>query len=346
MRIVDLRSDTVTMPTSKMRQVMKDAEVGDDGFGEDPTTNRLEEVAAERLGKEDALFVPSGTMGNLIAIMVHTKPGDGLICDRKAHINTMVSGNTSALTGATICPLDADETGHLNLDELESLINLDDIRFPRTSLIVLENSNNLAGGTVVTPEETAKIYRITKKYGLSLHLDGARIFNSAIFQGVDVAELTEDCDSIMFCLSKGLASPVGSIIAGTKEFIIEARRRRKMLGGGMRQAGILAACGIVSLEEMIDRLTEDHDNAMHLAKGLVGIEGFSIKLKTVQTNIVCFRYELPKLSCREFVENVSKKGIYMVYFEKDYGRMVTHKDLNRSDIDFALEVIEKTVSEC
>jgi len=346
MRIVDLRSDTVTVPTLKMRQVMKDAEVGDDGFGEDPTTNRLEEVAAERLGKEDALFVPSGTMGNLIAIMVHTKPGDGLICDRKAHINTMVSGNTSALTGATICPLDADETGHLNLDELESLINLDDIRFPRTSLIVLENSNNLAGGTVVTPEETAKIYRITKKYGLSLHLDGARIFNSAIFQGVDVAELTEDCDSIMFCLSKGLASPVGSIIAGTKEFIIEARRRRKMLGGGMRQAGILAACGIVSLEEMIDRLTEDHDNAMHLAKGLVGIEGFSIKLKTVQTNIVCFRYELPKLSCREFVENVSKKGIYMVYFEKDYGRMVTHKDLNRSDIDFALEVIEKTVSEC
>ena len=165
MRIVDLRSDTVTMPTSKMRQVMKDAEVGDDGFGEDPTTNRFEKMAAERLGKEDALFVPSGTMGNLIAIMVHTMPGDGLICDRKAHINTMVAGNTSALTGTTICPLDADETGHLNLEELESLINLDDIRFPRTSLIVLENTNNLAGGTVVTPEETAKIYKIAKRYG-------------------------------------------------------------------------------------------------------------------------------------------------------------------------------------
>ena len=160
MRIVDLRSDTVTVPTSKMRQVMKDAEVGDDGFGEDPTTNRFEKMAAERLGKEDALFVPSGTMGNLIAIMVHTKPGDGLICDRKAHINTMVAGNTSALTGTTICPLDADETGHLNLEELESLINLDDIRFPRTSLIVLENTNNLAGGTVVTPEETARFIRL------------------------------------------------------------------------------------------------------------------------------------------------------------------------------------------
>ena len=346
MRIVDLRSDTVTMPTSKMRQVMKDAEVGDDGFGEDPTTNRLEEMAAERLGKEDALFVPSGTMGNLIAIMVHTKPGDGLICDRKAHINTMVAGNTSALTGTTICPLDADETGHLNLEELESLINLDDVRFPRTSLIVLENTNNLAGGTVVTPEETAEIYKIAERYGLRLHLDGARIFNSAIFQGIDVAELTGDCDSIMFCLSKGLASPVGSIIAGTKEFIKEARRRRKMLGGGMRQTGILASCGIVSLEEMINRLAEDHDNAKYLANGLVEIEGFSIKLKTVQTNIVCFRYELPNRSCKEFVENVGKKGVYVVYLEKNYGRMVTHKDLNRSDVDYALEVFKKTVSEC
>ena len=194
---------------------------------------------------------------------------------------------------------------------------------------------------IVTPEETAKIYKIARKYGLRLHLDGARIFNSAIFQGVDVAELTRDCDSVMFCLSKGLASPVGSIIAGTKEFIKEARRRRKMLGGGMRQTGILAACGIVSLEEMINRLAEDHDNARYLANGLAGIEGFSIKLKTVQTNIVCFRYELPKLSCREFVENVGKKGVYMVYLEKDYGRMVTHKDLNRSDVDYALEVIQK-----
>ena len=345
MRIVDLRSDTVTTPTLKMRQVMKDAEVGDDGFGEDPTTNRLEEMAAEKLGKEDALFVPSGTMGNLIAIMVHTKPGDGLICDRKAHINTMVAGNTSALTGTTICPLDADETGHLNLEEIESLINLDDIRFPRTSLIVLENTNNLAGGTVVTSEET-EIYKIAKKYGLHLHLDGARIFNSAIFQGVDVAELTRDCDSVMFCLSKGLASPVGSIIAGTKEFIKEARRRRKMLGGSMRQTGILAACGIVSLEEMINRLAEDHDNARYLANGLAEIEGFSVKLKTVQTNIVCFRYELPKLSCREFVENVGKNGVYVVYLEKDCGRMVTHKDLNRSDVDYALKVFKKTVSEC
>ena len=346
MRIIDLRSDTVTKPTLKMRQAMMDAEVGDDGFGEDPTTNKFEKMAAERLGKEDALFVASGVMGNLIAIMVYTKPGDGLICDKKAHINTMASGNTAALAGVTICPLDVDESGRFDMEELESCINLDDTRFPKTSLIVLENTNNLAGGTVVTPEETSKIYKIAKKYGLKLHLDGARIFNSAIAQGVDVAELTKDCDSVMFCISKGLASPVGSIIAGTKEFIAEARRKRKMLGGGMRQTGILAACGIIALEEMIDRMKEDHDNARYLAEGLAGIEGFSINLDTVQTNIIYFKFELPKVSCKRFVEDVSEKGVYTVYLERDYGRMVTHKDLNRSDIDYALEVIKNTVSGC
>jgi threonine aldolase len=343
--VVDLRSDTVTRPTLKMRQAMKDAEVGDDGFGDDLTTNRLEKMAAESVGKEDALFSPSGTMGNLIAIMVHTKPGDGLICDRFAHINTMVAGSTSALTGTTICPLDVDESGHFDLDELESSINRDNIHFPRTSLIVLENTNNLAGGTVVTPEETSAISRIAKKHNLRFHLDGARVFNSAIAQGVDVAALTRDCDSVMFCLSKGLASPVGSIIAGTKAFIKEARRMRKMLGGVMRQTGILAACCIISLEEMIDRLAEDHVNARGLANGLEGLDGFSINLKTVQTNIIYFKFELPKLSCKEFVDNVARKGVYVVHLYKNSGRMVTHKDLNKSDIDYALEVFKNTVSE-
>ena len=333
------------MPTLKMRQAMKDAEVGDDGFSDDPTTNRFEKMAADYVGKEDALFVPSGTMGNLIAIMVHTKPGEGLICDRFAHINTMVAGNTAALTGTTICPLEVDESGHFDLDELESHINRDNIHFPRTSLIVLENSNNLAGGTVVTPEDTSEISRIAKKYNLSFHLDGARVFNSAIAQGVDIVRLTGDCDSVMFCLSKGLASPVGSIIAGTMAFIKEARRIRKMLGGVMRQTGILAACGIISLEEMIDRLAEDHDNARYLANGLDGLDGFSIKLKTVQTNIICFKFELPKLSCKEFVDNVAGKGVYVVHLYKDSGRMVTHKDLNKSDVDYALEVFRDSISE-
>ncbi len=345
MRIVDLRSDTVTMPTLKMRQAMKDAEVGDDGFGGDPTTNRFEKMAADCVGKEDALFVPSGTMGNLIAIMMHTKPGEGLICDRFAHINTMVAGNTAALTGTTICPLDVDESGHFDLDELESRINQDSIHSPRTSLIVLENSNNLAGGTVVSPEETSEIARIARKHNLRFHLDGARVFNSAIAQGVDIVELTRDCDSVMFCLSKGLASPVGSIIAGTMAFIKEARRIRKMLGGVMRQAGMLAACGMIALEEMIDRLAQDHDNARYLASGLDGLDGFSIKLKTVQTNIICFKFELPKLSCKEFVDNVAGKGVYVVHLYKDSGRMVTHKDLNKSDVDYALEVFRDSIPE-
>lgn len=345
MRIVDMRSDTVTKPTSKMRQVMLDAEVGDDGFGDDPTTNRLEEIAAECVGKDAAMFVPSGTMGNVIAIMVHTKPGDGLICDRFAHINTLVAGNTSALTGTTICPLDLDDSGRLDPDELECLVNLDDTRFPKTSLIVLENTNNLAGGTVVTAEETAGISVIAKKYNLSLHMDGARIFNSATAQGVDAAVLAKECDSVMFCLSKGLASPVGSILAGTKAFIKDARRMKKMLGGVMRQTGILAACGIVSLEEMVVRLNEDHENAKYLADCLDEIKGFSIKLKSVQTNIVCFKFELPGLSCKEFVENVAKKGVYLIHLNKNTGRMVTHKDINKSDIDYALGVIKNTIFE-
>ncbi len=346
MRIVDLRSDTVTKPTSKMRQVMREVEVGDEGFGDDPTTNRFEKIAAECVGQEEALFVPSGTMGNLIAIMVHTKPGDGLVCDRFAHINTMVAGSTSALTGTTICPLDMDDSGSFEPDALESLINLDDTRFPKTSLIVLENTNNLAGGTVVTAEKTAGIFRIAKKYNLSFHLDGARIFNSAVAQGVEVAELTRNCDSVMFCISKGLASPVGSIIAGTKEFIKEARRKKKMLGGVMRQTGILAACGIVSLEEMVDRLKEDHENAKYLANCLDEIDGFSVKLESVQTNIVCFKFEMLGLSCKEFVEKVAKKGIRLVHIIKNTGRMVTHKDLNRSDIEYALNVIKNTVLKC
>jgi len=346
MRIVDLRSDTVTVPTPKMRQAMKEAEVGDDGFGEDPTTNRFEKMAAEMLGKEDALFVSSGVMGNLISIMVHTKPGDGLLCDRRAHINTMVAGNTAAIAGVTICPVGVNESGFLDLEETESSINLDDTRFPKTSLIVYENTNNLAGGTIVTPEEAVKISKIAKKHGLKLHLDGARIFNSAIAQDVDVAELAKDCDSVMFCISKGLASPVGSIIAGAKEFINEAKRMRKMLGGSMRQTGILAACGIVSLEEMIDRLAEDHGNARLLAEGIVKIDGFNVNLKTVQTNIVFFRFGLPGLNCKQFVDNASKKGINTIYLEKDSGRMVTHKDLNRSDITYALDVIRDIVSGC
>ncbi|GJQ57823.1 MAG: aminotransferase class I/II-fold pyridoxal phosphate-dependent enzyme [Candidatus Scalindua sp. AMX11] len=344
MRIVDLRSDTVTTLTDKMHLAMKKAEIGDDGFGEDRTTNKFEDLAAGRVGKEDALFVPSGVMGNLIAIMVHTKPGDGLICDRNAHINSMASGNTAAVAGITTCPLETDTVGNFDKEELESHINLDQISTPKTTLLVYENTNNLAGGTVVTPEAAYELSMISKKYGLRIHLDGARIFNSSVAQGVEVAELTRYCDSVMFCISKGLSSPVGSILAGSKDFITQARRFRKMLGGGMRQTGVLSACGIISLEEMVGRLGEDHDNARLLAEGLAKIDGFYIAMETVQTNIIRFTFNLPKLNCRKLIEDLERRGVRAIYFNGNFGRMVTHKEIKRADILYALEEVQNIVA--
>lgn len=343
MKIVDLRSDTVTKPTERMRLAMKKAEVGDDGFGEDRTTNKFEKLAAERVGKEEAIFVPSGVMGNLIAIMVHTKPGDGLICGRNAHVNTMESGGTAAVAGITTCPLETDKLGNFDRKELEEYIKVDQISTPKATLLVYENTNNLAGGTVVTLKEAHELYKLSKKHGLRIHLDGARIFNSSVSQGLEAAELARYTDSVMFCISKGLASPIGSILAGSKEFISRARRIRKMLGGGMRQTGIVAACGIISLEEMVERLEEDHDNARILAEGLVKIDGFDIPIETVQTNIVCFTFNLPKLNCRKLVECMAGKGVMAIYFKGNFGRMVTHKEIKRSDILYALEVVQKVV---
>ncbi|HHT9126170.1 MAG TPA: GntG family PLP-dependent aldolase [Candidatus Brocadiia bacterium] len=345
MRIVDLRSDTVTKPTPRMREAMMSAEVGDDGFREDPTVNKLEEIAAKKLGKEAALFVSSGTMGNLIAIMVHTRQGDGVICDRRSHLNMLTGGGTSAIAGVTTCPIGVDTQGRLDLDELVSNIRPNDMRFPRTTLIVFENTNNLAGGTVITTQDTKELVSIANKYGLHLHLDGARIFNSAVAQGVDPKELTKGCDSVMFCLTKGLASPIGAILAGPEDFIIEARRKRKLLGGGTRQAGVIAACGIISLEEMIDRLAEDHKNARFLAEGLSKIDGFTLNLSTVQTNIVCFNLKLSGLSCKDFIKKLKDNSVLAVHMEGSFGRMVTHKDVNADDIAYALERIEETVDE-
>lgn len=345
MRIVDLRSDTVTKPTPRMREAMMNAEVGDDGFREDPTVNKLEVMAAKKLGKEAALFVSSGTMGNLIAVMAHTRPGDGVICDKRSHLNMLTGGGTSAIAGVTTCPIRVDVQGRLDLDELAVNIQPNDMRFPRTTLIVFENTNNLAGGTVVTPQDTMELVDIANKYGLHLHLDGARIFNSAAAQGVDPKELTKGCDSVMFCLTKGLASPVGAILAGSGDFIMDARRKRKLLGGGTRQAGVIAACGIVSLEDMIDRLAEDHKHAKRLAEGLSRIDGFTLNLGTVQTNIVCFNFESPGLSCKDFINKLKDNSVLAVHIEGSLGRMVTHKDVNAEDITYALERIEETISE-
>ncbi|MFN3467456.1 MAG: GntG family PLP-dependent aldolase [Candidatus Brocadiales bacterium] len=339
MRIVDLRSDTVTKPTPRMLEAMTRAEVGDDGMGEDPTVNRLEEMAAERLGKEAGLFCASGTMANLIAIMTHTRPGDGVICDENAHIHKLTMGGTSAVAGVLLYTLKTNPLGRLSLQEIEDTINLDP-RYPRSKLLVVENTNNLAGGTVISPEETGALASLARRYGLKFHLDGARIFNSAIAQSVEPKRLVRDCDTVMFCLSKGLGCPIGSVLLGTRDFIKEARRFRKMLGGVMRQAGVVAACGIVALEEMVDRLKEDHQKAKRLAEGLERIRPGVVHLDTVQTNIVCLRFSSPNMNCRELIGKFASKGVLAIHLEGNLGRMVTHKDITLKDIDYALEVIE------
>lgn len=339
MRIVDLRSDTVTKPTPRMLEAMTKAEVGDDGLGEDPTVNRLEEMAAEKMGKEAGLFCASGTMANLVAIMTHTKPGDGVICDENAHIHKLTMGGTTAVAGVSLYTLKADPNGKLSLKEIEDTINLDQ-RYPRSKLLVVENTNNLAGGTVLNPEEAGALASLVRRYGLKLHLDGARIFNAAIALGVEAKRLTRDCDTVMFCLSKGLGCPIGSVLAGPRDFVKEARRFRKMLGGVMRQVGVVAACGIVALQEMIDRLREDHQKARRLAEGLDRIRKGLVRLETVQTNIVCFESSGSEMGCRELVSRLARKGVLAIHLEGTHGRMVTHKDVTTGDIDYALEVIE------
>lgn len=339
MRIVDLRSDTVTKPTQRMLEAMTRAEVGDDGLGEDPTVKRLEEMAAEMMGKEAGLFCPSGTMANLVAIMTHTRPGDGVICDDNAHIHKLTMGGTTAIAGVSLYTLKADPMGKLSLMDIEDTINLDP-RYPRTKLLVVENTNNLAGGTVLSPKETEALASLARRYNLGFHLDGARIFNAAVALGIKPKELTKDCDTVMFCLSKGLGCPIGSVLVGPRDFIKEARRFRKMLGGVMRQAGVLAACGIVALNEMVDRLIEDHQKARRLAEGIDRIRKGIVRLETVQTNIVCLKFSGPNMTCRELINRLAEKGLLAIHLEGTLGRMVTHKDVTFEDIDYALEVVE------
>ena len=278
MRIVDLRSDTVTLPSDPMREAMFHAELGDDVFGEDPTVNRLEQMAAERVGKEAALLVVSGTMGNLASILTHCRRGEEAILGDRAHTFIYEAGGISALGGIHPHTVPNQPDGTLRLEDIEAAIRPDNVHFPRTRLICLENTHNRCYGAPLSPEYMAAVGQLARRHNLAIHLDGARIFNAAAALGVDVRELTRHVDSLSFCLSKGLAAPVGSVICASKTFIAEARRARKVLGGGMRQAGVLAAAGIVALDTMIDRLREDHDNAMRLARGIARIDGLSLDL--------------------------------------------------------------------
>ncbi|MBN1368699.1 MAG: low-specificity L-threonine aldolase [Dehalococcoidaceae bacterium] len=336
--IIDLRSDTKTLPTPVMRKAMYEAEVGDDVDGEDPTINRLEMLAAEMLGKEAAIFTPSGIMSNLLSVLTHTRPGDEIVLGSQSHIFWYEVGGASALGGVVMHTVPNEADGTIEPENLRMAIRGKDIDFPRTALLCLENTHNRCGGTVLPVEYTGSISALARRHGLKIHIDGARIFSAAVYLGVPVSRLTENADSVCFCLSKNLSAPVGSILCGSEGFIASARRWRRMLGGGMRQAGILAAAGIVALETMIERLAEDHANARRLAFGLAEIPGLSIQPERVQTNIVLF--EPPAdFPAEAFIMELKNRGIMLSYMGERKIRAVTHRMINSEDIETCLEHI-------
>lgn len=343
--MIDLRSDTVTKPTNAMRAAMASADVGDDVYGEDPTVNRLQDRAAEIFDKEAALFVPSGCMGNQIAIKVHTKPGDEIIVEDRCHIYLNEMASTAVISGVLIRPVRSeDRSGHLQWREIEPVLNTEhDYHGARTDLICLENSHNMAGGTVMTAEHCKEICDRAHALGVPVHLDGARIFNAAVALDTTVADLTRDCDTVQFCLSKGLGAPVGSILVGTKAFIDEARAWRKRLGGGMRQAGILAAAGLIALEQSPKRLHEDHANARRLAEGLAEIDGITIDPASVVTNIVIFDVTATGRTPADICERLKQNGVFASGWDSVI-RMVTHNGITAAYVDTAVTAVRKSVS--
>jgi len=342
--MIDLRSDTVTTPSDKMREAMAAAVVGDDVFGEDPTVNRLQERACEIFEKEAALWVPTGCMGNEIAVKVHTQPGQEIITEERGHILNYELGAAALISGVTIRPVKSgDGSGHLTWDEIEPAVRIAPPYYQAaTGLICLENTHNFAGGSVMTAEHCTDVCISAHDLGLPVHMDGARIFNAAVALDTAVADLTRHCDSVMFTLSKGLGSPAGSILLGSKDFIHQARIWRKRLGGGMRQIGILAAAGLIALEEGPAYLQQDHDNARALAHGLSQIEGISLSTERVVTNIVIFNVSGTGQGSPEIVSRLRANGVLAIGFGDDV-RMVTHLDVDRVDVD---EAIAATAQAC
>ncbi len=338
--VVDLRSDTVTKPTPEMRRAMAEAEVGDDVYGEDPTVNRLQARTAEIFEREAALFVPTGSMGNLIAIKVWTHHGNEVICEERGHINQYEMASMSAIAGCMPRTTTAPD-GILTWELVEPLIRPKIYYRAQTGLISLENTHNMAGGTVYPPEVADEICDRAQDVGLAVHLDGARIFNAAVALGRSVAELTREFDSVMFCLSKGLGAPVGSMVVGSHEFITKAHIYRKLFGGGMRQVGVLAAAGLVALEKSPQRLHEDHANARYLAEGLSKIPGISVDPKKVQTNIVIFDVRGTGRTAAEICAELAKRKVLAGPTDKYAIRMVTHYDVDRQGIDQALGALRE-----
>jgi threonine aldolase len=340
-RVVELRSDTFTLPTESMRRAMATAEVGDDVWDEDPTIHRLQARAAEMVGKEASLFVPSGTMGNLCALLSHTQPGDEVIVEIDSHIFQNEVAGAAVVGGLQLRPLDTAD-GRLTPEQITRAIREPDIHEPRTGLLCLENTHNRKGGVCLSPAQTAAVAEVAHQAGFPVHLDGARVFNAAVALNVDVKALTGPVDSVMFCLSKGLSAPVGSMLAGPASFIERARRMRKMLGGGMRQAGVLAAAGLIALDQMVDRLADDHRNARRLAEGLQDLSGIDIDLARVETNMV-FGDCRPPLTAREFIARCKTVGVLLDLASTYRWRMVTHRGVSAEDIDYAIEAVRQVM---
>jgi threonine aldolase len=343
-RVVDLRSDTITLPTASMRRAMAEAEVGDDVFGEDPTVNRLEEMAAERLGKEASLFVASGTMANLVSELTHCGRGDEMILGDQAHIFNYEQGGSAAVGGIHTRTVPNQPDGRMLLEDMEAAIRPDNVHFPRTRLIALENTHNRCFGSPLDVEYLRAVRHLARQHGLSVHMDGARLFNAATSLNVEPADLAAEVDSVSICLSKALAAPVGSLVCGTRSFIDEARRMRKVLGGGMRQAGVLAAAGIVALSDMTERLAEDHANARRLADGLAQIEALDVNPETVRTNIVYCDIRQDGLPAAELAARLNVQGVRVLAVRNNRVRAVTHYHITQQDIDYALTVFSREVS--
>ncbi len=343
MKAIDLRSDTVTQPTPAMREAMAQAQVGDDVFREDPTVNRLEEFGAEMVGKEAALFVASGTMGNLVSLLAHCQRGDEAIVGDRSHTFLYEVAGAAGLGGIQLRSLRNREDGTLDLGEVEEAIRPPNIHFPPTGLICLENTHNRCGGAVLSPAYMESVGALARRKEIPVHLDGARIFNAAISLRVDVKVLTKDADSVMFCLSKGLSAPVGSLVTGRREFIERARKMRKMVGGGMRQAGHLAAAGIVALTEMVDRLAEDHYYARLLAEGLAEMRGIEIDLDGVKTNIIIFSLVKERMTPAELVAALEDRGVRLLAIGGDRLRAVTHYGIEEEDIKAAVQAFREVL---
>lgn len=337
MTIIDLRSDTVTKPTPAMRRAMYEAEVGDDVLGDDPTVKRLEELAAARLGKEAALFVPSGTMANLVSLLTHCGRGDEVILGDQAHIYIYEAGGSAAVGSIHPRPLPNRPDGAIDLELIEAAIRPNDVHAPRTRLLALENTHNRCSGAVLPVAYMEAASALAHRRGLALHLDGARVFNAAVALGVDVRELVAGCDSVSFCLSKGLGAPVGSMVVSTAAFIQEARRARKVLGGAMRQSGVIAAAGIVALTEMVERLADDHRHARRLAEGIAGLPGIVLDPAAVQTNIVIFALNRPDMTPQQLAAGLRQRGVWLLTMGGPKLRAVINHHVTAQEVTRAID---------